>query len=73
MSAPPKDRTPLAGGALQNTLDLGTEQQRKRTAGRPPLQRNSATGRNAGQKSPTWPELPGERALRLLAAFWGKS
>lgn len=70
--SPPKNKAPRAGGALQNTLDLGTEQQGKRTGGRRENQ-GLLPERNVDQRAPRWSEPPESAAMRMLAALWGKS
>ena len=65
----PKNKAPRSGGALQSGHQ-GISQDRSDD---PRENQGISTKRNGDQRAPPWDELPGERALRLLAALWGKS
>ena len=67
---PQKRRSPAGNRATTQDEVLGNST--KSATGRKPNQGN-APQRNRVQRPPRWPELPGERALRLLAALWGRT
>lgn len=66
---PPKERAPLARGALQSTLDVETAQQGKNNGGRPAAQGNRVE-RNRDQRPPRWDPPRGWTAAELLDKVW---
>lgn len=70
MSAPP--RKPNARVAPGASGGSGQQRQTKPSGHRPEFQEKAGNERNGSQPAPAWPELPGERAMRLLERLWGR-